>query len=258
MVMFQHVDGSRRNSISKHWIAILTASMLCLGITVAFSDDERDPVITVTEKVDDERIVHVFSVSEAYEYALSLEKQDLYLRAVPFYQGIIAIQPDNSDAHARLGYIFYMSKEYNKAQEEFEWKLTRDPNDVQANLLLGFTYQYGKKDPLSALKYYEQAIKNSEGDEKVAALEFAGDIYQLVLRDWDKAIEYYRLILHIQPNNVKTHFNLGACLANAGNFEEAIAQFQEVINTAQNSNHPELFEKAQQAIVAVESAQKSK
>lgn len=243
---------------SKHVVGVLLISMLLLGDQLAFSESKNDQVITVAEDVDGERNVHVLSVTEAYDYAFSLEQKDLSSRAVPFYEAIIAEKPDHSDAHARLAYIFYMNKQYDKAQQECEWKIAREPNDCQANFFMGMIYQYGREDASGALKYYEQAVNYCEGHPKAAALEFSGDIYQLALHDWDKAIEYYRLILKIQSNNVKAHFNLGACLANKGQLDEAVVEFKEVISKAQNSDHPELYEKALEAVTAVENARKGK
>lgn len=61
------------------------------------------------------------------------------------YHKVLSIDPNNTQAHYRLGLIYYERKDYRKAYTHFEKVVNLYPFDLSANLMLGWTnYRLGK------------------------------------------------------------------------------------------------------------------
>jgi Flp pilus assembly protein TadD len=55
--------------------------------------------------------------------------------------------------------------------------------------------------------------------------------------DFPAAIRDYRKVLDLRPNEVEAKVNLGAALAHAGQFDEAIAMYRSALTTIKDKNH---------------------
>ena len=141
------------------------------------------------------------------------------------------------------------------AVRAFEQVLQRDPQNGRAHLLLGDVYLYQLRNYDQALDHFLHATGSDEPKIKALALEQAGDILMMVKHDWDGAAQHYRRVLAIWPNHIKTHFNLGGCLANARQWDEAIAEMEVVIKLAPKAEDPELATRAREAIAAIREKQ---
>jgi tetratricopeptide (TPR) repeat protein len=114
--------------------------------------------------------------------ALSAEKK--YTEAIPMYQALIAsvdnTTPNVYDLQSKsrysLGYAYYNSKEYDKANKLFReyadrMKVSGDSQSYQdAIIRLADTY-FAAKQYDSALKYYEQAITSKGADKDYATYQ---------------------------------------------------------------------------------------
>src|SRR3972149_4090029 len=66
------------------------------------------------------------------EYADFLMAAHQTENAIPLYQKLVKLNPGNSDAHFSLTYIYYLKKDFNKAEDETEIILSYDRNNPQA------------------------------------------------------------------------------------------------------------------------------
>lgn len=135
--------------------------------------------------------------------------------------------------------------------------LARDPAHPRAHLLLGEIYLYQQQEYDQALAEFEQAALTGDAPTQALAREQAGDVLMLVKRDWARAAERYRQVLAFWPNHVKTHYNLGGCLANVGQLEAAVAEMELVVKLAPKAEMPEMATRAREAIASIRAKQAS-
>ena len=148
-------------------------------------------------------------------------------------------------------------RRYPEAIAAFKAVLARDPANARAHLLLGDLYLYQQRQYDLALVEFEQAALTGDQPTKGLAYEQAGDILMMVKRNWPQAAERYRQVLAIWPNHIKTHYNLGGCLANQGELEAAVAEMELVVKLAPKAEDPEMATRAQEAIASIRTKQAS-
>ena len=147
------------------------------------------------------------------------------------------------------------AKKTQDAVRAFERVLQQEPENARAHLLLGDVYLYHLRDYDQALAHFLRAAGSEDHKIQALALEQAGDITMMVKHDWAGAAQQYRRVLAIWPNHIKTRYNLGGCLANAGQWDEAIAEMEAVIKLAPKAEDPELATRAREAIAAIREKQ---
>ncbi len=162
---------------------------------------------------------------------------------------------DNVDAQLELATSLASAKKTSEAVRVFHDILQREPEHARAHLLLGDVYLYQLQDYDQALEHFLRAAGSDDRKTQALAREQAGDILMMAKNDWAAAAEQYRRVLAIWPNHIKTHYNLGGCLANAGQFEEAVTELEVVIKLAPKAEDPEMATRAQEAIAAIRDKQ---
>lgn len=148
-------------------------------------------------------------------------------------------------------------KRFPEAIAAFKEALARDPANARAHLLLGDLYLYQQRQYDLALAEFEQAALTGDGPTKGLAHEQAGDILMMVKRDWAQAAAQYRQVLAMWPNHVKTHYNLGGCLANEGHWAAALAEMELVVKLAPKAGDPEMATRAREAMTSIRAKQQT-
>ena len=200
---------------------------------------------------------HADQVSDALATALAHEKAHRFTQAIDAYQAILAQHADVIDARIGLGTSLAGARRFPEAAAAFKEALARDPANARAHLLLGDLYLYQQRQYDLALAEFEQAALMGDRPTQGLAHEQAGDILMMVKRDWPQAAAHYRQVLAIWPNHIKTHYNLGGCLANAGHGEAALAEMELVVKLAPKAEDPEMATRAQEAIASIRSKQRT-
>ncbi len=129
-----------------------------------------------------------------------------------------------------LAFKYHQSGNFLEAERLYLQILSRQPNHVDANHLLGvLAHQVGNHDV--AIAYIEKAIKlNPKNPDFYSNL---GEAYRLG-GQLPEAIGNYQKSLKLQPQNGKTHYNLGNALQAQGSTDRAIAHYQKAIELMPN------------------------
>jgi uncharacterized protein (TIGR02466 family) len=194
-----------------------------------------------------------------------LQSQGELDRAIASYQKAIALQPDSLEALTSLGMAFYRKGYLQESQRTYEHALAIDPFSTTAlsniaatfyeqgrmdmavacyrevininpqnpypHINLGFLFgQQGKYE--EAEVYYKQALQLEAYSPKaiMGLAELLG-----VQEQWQEAIPLYEQILqtstHTSDLQAEVRAHLGIALRAVGNITDAIAQFEQALQT---------------------------
>ncbi|PJA98244.1 MAG: hypothetical protein CO128_08345 [Ignavibacteriales bacterium CG_4_9_14_3_um_filter_30_11] len=106
------------------------------------------------------------------EYADFLMAAHQTENAIPLYQKLVKLNPQNSDAHFSLTYIYYLKKDLNKAESENEIILSYDKNNSQALYNKG-AITAAKGDKKKAKKILSDVLNRFPGTEAAKLAESA-------------------------------------------------------------------------------------
>jgi len=127
---------------------------------------------------------------------------------------------------SQLGYLYFMTKQYDKGIAECERALALAPNSGKAHIWMALVlYLSGRHD--EAVRHAEQALR-LDPLGPAWYLRTLGTAYSWVGR-YEEAIAAYKKSLQRSPNDLFTHLNLTAAYTWAGRLEDARAQVDEVV-----------------------------
>jgi len=131
---------------------------------------------------------------------------------------------DDSCAACGLGMTYSGLRRYSDAEKEFERAMRLNPNDTCAYTQLGtMNYDLGN---------YPEAIANYK---RALAIRPSYDNYMLLAnsyvysRDFDPAIDAYRKAIHLDPKEIRAHYQLGIAYDYMQQYEESVKAYKEVI-----------------------------
>lgn len=177
-----------------------------------------------------------------YELGRKYYEEKEYDKSIAAYRRSLEIQPSNSDAHVGLGYALLIRnasrEDLLEAKSEFQKALEIYPDYTDAkngieriDILLAQEVQT-KNPTKEAQEYYDL------GQE------------QAKRKNWNKAIEWYRHSLELQPNNPDAKVGLGyALIFNSPSHKDLIEAkqlFEEVLK-----EHPE-YADAKEGLIRIE------
>lgn len=88
-------------------------------------------------------------------------------RAEKLYQQAIAVDPDDTDAYARLGKTYQASGMYERAKDAYLMALARDASASEIHYALGILYDSHLRDPQQALEHYRAYLEHGGEDGRV-------------------------------------------------------------------------------------------
>lgn len=173
--------------------------------------------------------------------------------AIPHYEKLVELSPDNKDYWSKLAELYDRIND-DKAVQAQQKVVNLDPSDVEAQKILAtLTAKYGG-DPLKVLKdaweldksnvetafrygkeafdvgKYEEAIGPFKAilaadPRHVNAMEYLGRSYE-ALGQLNNAIRYYNDILKIEPRNINVLCLIASIYGRQNNFTTAISYVQ--------------------------------
>jgi len=185
-------------------------------------------------------------------------EQNNYQNAIPPYKKCIELNPENHKARQNLGECYYRNQVYYSAISEFETILAAIPDEPLANFMLGITvYKQAvlndlieaflellEPDPTkknknvtsseaSKAELYYKMVACFDNAQK-ARPNFLEATFNLALTyhemaQYDKALEFYKKTISIDPTLVKAHIKTAHCLEAIGKKDEALQKYKEVI-----------------------------
>jgi len=168
------------------------------------------------------------SVKVHFSLGLLLAGEKLYPQAVHELELADALQPSTFDILSSLGQAYYQNKNSAKAETTLLRALSLKPDSAPALYSLGRVY-YGEKKDLDALralvKAHRLAPQNTDVIFLLARLSMAQNYFE-------DAIPLLQDGIKIDPKRPDLHAALGDCYFTVGKTDQAIQEFQTLIDLA--------------------------
>ncbi|MEW6367094.1 MAG: sulfatase-like hydrolase/transferase [Acidobacteriota bacterium] len=174
--------------------------LAALGYIGSFSD----PAMLEGKKLANpkEKIAVYNELSRAREVGMG-DKPD---EAVKIIQGIIATDPEITDAYFSIGNIYFQQQKYTEAIEYFKQVLGRKPDDTFAAINVALAYegmrQFAEAEAF-VLDYLSKGFREPQ-------LYFMLGNMSFVQKKYDKAISYFETCLSLNTESASSHNVLGA------------------------------------------------
>lgn len=145
----------------------------------------------------------------------------------------------NDYSFVRAGNEFFKAGDTDNAIGEYRRALELNPNNAEAHLRLGFLIYNAKRMYEEGMAHYNQALKANPNDPRIHHDLGMALLHQ---RQFDQAIEHLSLALKGMPNGldkqynpVGMHFSLAMAFSLTGKSQEAINHFYEVLRLSPNN-----------------------
>jgi len=170
------------------------------------------------------------TLKEAFDLAIHDHQNNNLQGAQSYYQKVLKIDPNHSQALNNIGVIFKELGENQKAKECYEKAITINPNYAAAHYNLGSIFK-NLGENQKAKECYEKAIAINPNYSD--AHYNLGNIF-IKLKENQKAKECYEKAIAINPNYANAHNNLGSTLSELKKFDEAEISLKKAIELKPN------------------------
>ena len=145
----------------------------------------------------------------------------------------------NDYSFVRAGNEFFKAGDTDNAIQEYNRALELNPNNAEAHLRLGFLMYNAKQMYKEGMAHYYEALKANPSDPRIHHDLGMALLHQ---RQFDQAIKHLSEALRLMPNGldkqynpVGMHYNLALAFSYVGRSEEAITHFSEVVRLDPNN-----------------------
>jgi tetratricopeptide (TPR) repeat protein len=145
----------------------------------------------------------------------------------------------NDYSFVRAGNEFFRAGDTDNAIQEYRRALELNPNNAEAHLRLGFLMYNVKKMHEEGMTHYNKAIQLDPSDPRIHHDLGMALLHQ---RQFDEAIKHLSEALQRMPNgldkqynSVGMHYNLALALTYAGRPKDAITHFAEILRLDPNN-----------------------
>jgi TolB-like protein/lipoprotein NlpI len=175
--------------------------------------------------------------ADAYRYLAVTHMVDVFLgssksprqslaQAIELAQKAIALDANLPEAHAQLGWLFTIKRQYEKGIAEAELAVALDPNSAYAHWNLGRVLTFAGK-PEEAIAFFKKGVRLNPIPPS-AYFMTQGFAY-LFMGQYEQGIAASKKAAQIQANNVFAHIILAANYSMLGREEEARGAAAEVV-----------------------------
>ncbi len=155
----------------------------------------------------------------------TLSNQGNYTRAMPYFDKVLEIDPNNKDALYGKGDALIILGNYTQALDYLNKALAIDPNDKYILNEKGNALSFQGNDT-QALQYYDKAISIDPG-YKEALFDKADSLNRL--GNYTQAIKYYDKALAIDPKYEDALNGMGDALRGQGNHTQSVQYYDRAL-----------------------------
>ena len=190
-----------------------------------------------------------------YDYAYKLHKENKTKEAITAYKGFISCDQSNPEAYVNLAICYASVNDYENAKNILNTAKDRFPSnnlvlktlkevqgDSVVQVMSSASSSYENKDYQKALKLYLSVNPATEDSLLGAAASYQG------LENYDKAIEYYKKALVINPKNAQIPYYIGYIYSEQQNWAEADKYLKQAIALNPKSEAKNLLSYVEQNI----------
>ncbi|MDX1695489.1 MAG: tetratricopeptide repeat protein [Ketobacteraceae bacterium] len=213
----EHVDPETASSKA---VRVLAETKLRLNQT-----DEALAILEekVSQSPNDPEILSIYGLAQ-----LSAGQTE---KAAATIKKTLAIEPNKPRLRIALANIYARKKEFDKAKQELLTAYDSDPGNEEVVVALGKLY-LATGAIADARKLSQKVLKNSP--DSAFAHGFAGSI-AFAAKDYGNAVQHYKKSAELSPKNEASRFGLARAYIGQGNYEQAIAELQSVMEQAPNA-----------------------
>jgi adenylate cyclase len=147
-------------------------------------------------------------------------------KAIELTQKAIALDSTYAEGYSSLGFLYSMTRQYDKAVAAAEHGVALNPNSADAHMLLGHTLRFAGR--------YEEAIPEYKIAIRLNPIPpnnylFGLGISYAMTGQYEEAITWGKKAVRQQPNSFLAHIMLTEIFSFSGRDEEARAQAAEVL-----------------------------
>jgi tetratricopeptide (TPR) repeat protein len=163
--------------------------------------------------------------AEHLEAGITLYKQKKYTEALDEFKLAKAMDLSDPRPNYYMGKIFTENGEPDKAMENFEASIKRDPNYIDSHLELAAIYMSASMWD-DALEQYDEIIRI---DPLRAEAHFSrGVVLSSMQKDQD-AVKEFEEAIKLKPDYGRAYYNIGVILFRKGFKNEALSEFQKAV-----------------------------
>lgn len=164
-----------------------------------------------------------------YMMGIFYERQGKFDEAIVEYKDALKLDKDITAIYMRLAISHVRKGELDKAIEELEEIKKLDPDDLDAGFMRALLYSLQNSSD-KAIKEYEEVLKKAVSSEpkNIYILKGLAAVYYQQ-KEFEKAIQTYKLILEIDKNDYEALFLMGSILEDSGRRLEAIEKFKQTL-----------------------------
>lgn len=157
-------------------------------------------------------------------YGEFLARKGQYKEAVPPLEKAVAAMPRAGDAYAMLAHSYHMTRSFEDAKDAYAKAVELNPTDIgiksNYGLLLGMSGDTDKGAQVLAALVATPGYKSAAG-----YANYGWVLSRMKPPKGPEAIAAYRKAIELDPANGGLHFGLGWAMVFAGQFQEAITEF---------------------------------
>jgi tetratricopeptide (TPR) repeat protein len=165
--------------------------------------------------------------AEHLEAGITLYKQKQYTQALDEFKLAKAMDLSDPRPNYYIGKIFAENGEPDKAMENFEASIKRDPNYIDSHLELAAIYMSASM-WTDALAQYDEIIRI---DPLRAEAHFSRGVVLNSMQKDQEAVREFEEALKLKPDYGRAHYNIGVILFRKGFKNEALSEFQKAVTT---------------------------
>jgi protein O-GlcNAc transferase len=138
---------------------------------------------------------------------------------------VLALQPDNDEAHRNLGNVLLARGEHNQAIKHYETALQINPGSVATLVCMGkISSSLGLQDKAEA--YYKEAVRLNPD---IPGVYYNLGCAQSDQKKYDAALESYRRAIQLNPDYAEAYNKAGNALKELGSIELAMENYRHAI-----------------------------
>ncbi|MGB8957701.1 MAG: sulfatase-like hydrolase/transferase [Candidatus Aminicenantales bacterium] len=208
------ISASSRNAYETDFSKIdeeTREKLAALGYIGSFADPAK---LKGKKLANPREKIGVFNqLSEARELGMNGKPEE----AIKIIQGIIADDPDITDAYFSIGNIYFQEQKYKEAGEYFRQVLGRKPDDTFAAINVALSYE-GQGDFDAAEKFLLEYIAKGFPDPQFYFM--LGNL-SFIRKEYDKAIPYFEKCIAVNSESAGSYNVLAAIYITKGDLERA-------------------------------------
>ena len=153
--------------------------------------------------------------------------------AIQEYQKALELNPNNAEAHLKLGFLFYNVKQMHKeGMEHYDKAFQLNPNDPRILHDLGMVLLHQRQLD-EAIKYLSEALRRIPNglDMQYSAVNMHYNLGRALLykANSKEAMIHLSKTVHLAPKHAQAHYWLALAMADQGKFDQTLEHYSKAI-----------------------------